>query len=142
MSDTPAQRPEDHTAVLVRGRLGLQRVRLHNSEPVFVETKAGAVIINRQTGDFQKLTGLAALSGRSLNGEPPEQVYNAIYTRATTLEQFVADLNTVLTGVEGIQIRTSDANGFMRVRRIIPLTEQFNEKAFQKGTQLAWDATA
>ena len=113
--------------------------RLHNSQPLFVTTKTGETIINRQAGDFQRLVAVAALQGRTLNGEGQEDVYNAIYTQANDIDSFVAALNQVLSGVEAIQVRSADNNGFMRVRRIIPTTEQFNEKAFPKGVRKAWE---
>ena len=97
--------------------------------------------INRQGGEFQRLVAVAAQQGRTLNGEAPEDVYNAIYTATTDFDSYIALLNRVVTGVEAIQVRSADDNNFMRVRRIISLGEQDNEKAFPKDTRKAWVTT-
>ena len=122
--------------------------RIHNSQPLFTADKngnpvldkvSGQPIINRQAGELQRLVAVAALAGQTLNGEGPNDVYNAIYTATTDLDSYIAALSHVLVGVEAIQVRSGDDNGFMRVRRIIPTTEAVNPKAFPSGTRKAWE---
>jgi len=125
--------------------------KIRNAAPLFLYDKHGnpvltkttsRPVINQATGELQKVVAVAALQGRTYNGEPTERVFDAIYTAGgPNVDQFVAALDQVLRGTEAVQVRSEGKDGFMRVRKLIHPDEQTNPKAYPKNTRFSWDAT-